>query len=64
MSDKTKWFSRTEPPTINGLYECQVRLCGLQRGLVQWGLLEWDGKGFIVPCPMIVRMWRGLRRKP
>ena len=61
---KTKWFSRETPPTRPGLYECAVRLCGLQRGLIVWGLLEWDGKGFLVPVPMAVRKWRGLRHKP
>jgi hypothetical protein len=61
---KTKWFPRKTPPVRQGLYECAVRLCGLQRGLIVWGLLEWDGKGFLVPCPMVVRQWRGLRHKP
>lgn len=61
---KTKWLERETPPTRPGLYECAVLLCGLQRGLINWGLLEWDGKGFLVPCPMVVRKWRGLRHKP
>lgn len=61
---KTKWFPRKTPPGMHGFYECAVRLCGPQRGLVVWGLLEWDGVGFKVPCSMIVRKWRGLRHKP
>lgn len=52
------------PPARPGWYECAVRLCGLQRGLIVWGLLEWDGVGFRVPVPMVVKLWRGLRARP
>jgi len=61
---KTKWYPRETHPEMTGFYECAVRLCGLQRGLIVWGLLEWDGIGFKVPVPMNVRKWRGLRHKP
>lgn len=61
---KTKWFPRNTPPTRPGLYECAVVITSMQRRLINWGLLEWDGKGFLVPCPMSVRQWRGLRNKP
>jgi hypothetical protein len=27
-------------------------------------VLEWDGKGFKVPMPMMVKQWRGLAKRP
>jgi hypothetical protein len=33
------------------------------RSLVLWEL-EWDGKGFLVPMPMVVHQWRGLAKPP
>ena len=61
---KTKWFPRDTQPTRPGLYKCAVLITSAQKSLINWGLLEWDGVGFLVPCPMIVKQWRGLRHKP
>lgn len=56
---KTRWFPRHVPPVRNGVYQCHVRIAG---GLVgQWDL-EWDGKGFRVPFPMVVYRWRGMTK--
>jgi len=60
---KSPWFLRNDPPVRHGLYECVVRVAGM-RVLVNWGLLKWDGKGFLVPVPMRVHQWRGLKNKP
>jgi len=59
----TQWHERKTPPTRKGFYECAVRVCGIQRNLIIWGLLEWDGVGFIVPMPMVVHKWRGLAKE-
>jgi hypothetical protein len=59
---KTRWFKRHEHPVRNGLYECAVRISNMQSVLFLWNL-EWDGKGFLVPCPMVVVQWRGLKRE-
>ena len=66
MADKRKrtpWFPRTTPPVHPGRYECGVRWTSAMRSLVLWEL-EWDGKGFLVPMPMVVHQWRGLAGKP
>lgn len=56
---KTRWFPRHVVPVRNGEYECLVRLAGLPNRLVPWRL-EWHGPhGFLVPCPMVVKFWRG-----
>lgn len=64
MSDKrkrTRWFPRNTPPVRPGVYECGVRWTSAMRHPVLWHL-EWDGKGFLVPVPMVVHQWRGLAR--
>mgnify|MGYP003454248354 CR=1 FL=1 len=53
---KTPWFSRHVHPVRNGTYECHVRIMG---GVTSILRLEWDGKGFLVPFPMMVYRWRG-----
>lgn len=61
MSSRTKWFPRSAHPVRNGAYECMVQI-SRSVPLLLWEL-EWDGKGFLVPCPMVVKSWRGLTRK-
>lgn len=56
---KTRWFPRHVHPVRNGQYECSVRIMG---GLVVLLSLVWDGKGFVVPFPMVVYHWRGLTK--
>ena len=66
MTDKRKrtlWFLRNTPPVHLGRYECGVRWTSAMPSLVLWGL-EWDGKGFLVPIPMVVHQWRGLAKQP
>jgi hypothetical protein len=58
---KTRWFPRDVHPVRNGLYECIARIAG--GAVVNWGLLPWDGNGFLVPIPMNVLHWRGLTKK-
>ena len=60
---KTKWFPRSTPPTRPGLYECAVLITSAQKKLINWGLLEWDGVGFLVQVPMVVKKWRGLKHE-
>jgi hypothetical protein len=62
MKGRTKWFPRHVRPVRPGFYECAVRLTSMQRSLMLWQL-EWDGKGFLVPVPMVVHQWRGLTKK-
>lgn len=54
---KTRWYQQGVDPVRRGFYECAVQI---SRSLpcILWSL-EWDGIGFLVPCPMIVRQWRG-----
>lgn len=59
---RTPWFPRETLPVRPGVYECAVRWTSAMRYPVVWKL-EWDGKGFLVPIPMIVYHWRGLRCK-
>lgn len=58
----TRWFPRQVTPARPGTYECAVRITSAQRSLMKWNL-EWDGKGFLVPCPMVVHQWRGMTKK-
>jgi hypothetical protein len=53
MTNRTRWFPRDCFPVRNGEYECAVRLPGLPNRLVLWNL-RWDGRGFLVPFPMVV----------
>jgi hypothetical protein len=59
MKGKTKWFPRKINPVRNGTYECVVLIA---RCLFNWKL-EWDGHGFLVPFPMVVKHWRGQTKK-
>jgi len=54
---KTRWFPRHVEPVRHGEYECLVRLTS-NAPLFFWRL-RWDGKGFLVPFPMVVKFWRG-----
>ena len=58
---KTRWFPRSTPPVRPGHYECAVRWTSAMPRLALW-TLEWDGKGFLVPIPMVVHQWRGLTK--
>jgi hypothetical protein len=59
---RTRWFRREERPIRHGMYECIVKIsCSVPA--MNWGLLEWDGIGFIVPVPMNVIFWRGMTQK-
>lgn len=60
---RTPWFKRTTPPVRPGVYECGVRFTSAIPSLVLWDL-PWDGRGFLVPFPMVVHQWRGLRKRP
>jgi hypothetical protein len=60
MKGRTKWLPRHTHPVRPGTYECAVRLAGMRR-LTLW-MLEWDGRGFLVPVPMEVWRWRGMTR--
>jgi hypothetical protein len=53
---KTRWYPRHIHPVRDGTYECLVRIMG---GLHTHWMLEWDGSGFRVPAPMVVKKWRG-----
>lgn len=57
MKGRTKWFPRHITPVRNGEYECLVRITS-SAPLFRWQL-PWDGHGFLVPFPMVVRFWRG-----
>ena len=61
---RTRWRTLRQHgyPFHHGEYECAVRITSAQRGLFVWKL-RFDGKGFLVPLPMIVVQWRGLTRK-
>lgn len=54
---KTRWYPQDIRPVRNGEYECLVRITN--RGPLFYWRLQWDGIGFIVPVPMIVKFWRG-----
>ncbi|MDM0024121.1 hypothetical protein [Variovorax saccharolyticus] len=57
----TRWFPRHVEPVRHGEYECRVQF---SRSLpcFRWRL-QWDGKGFLVPFPMIVHHWRGQTKR-
>lgn len=60
MSKKlTPWFPRSVAPVHIGEYECAVQITSSAPFLL-WQL-EWDGFGFLVPFPMVVHRWRGLK---
>lgn len=65
MSTKglTRWFllSRDGYPVRPGVYQCGVRLYS-SSPVMGWDL-EYDGVGFLVPCPMIVHQWRGMTKR-
>jgi hypothetical protein len=60
MKGRTRWFPRGVAPVRLGEYECLVQISRSLPNLL-WRL-EWDGIGFLVPCPMIVNHWRGQTR--
>lgn len=63
MADgRTPWFPNAVKPVRNGEYECSVRITNSQPRGFLWRLV-WDGRGFLVPFPMIVDHWRGLTKK-
>lgn len=63
MSKKlTPWFPRSIAPVHVGEYECAVQITS-SAPCLSWRL-HWDGTGFFVPFPMVVRGWRGLAEKP
>lgn len=61
MKGRTKWFPRHVQPARVGEYECAVQITSSAPPIL-WRL-NWDGIGFHVPVPMIVRQWRGLTKK-
>ena len=62
MKGRTRWMPRDITPVRSGGYECIVRLCAGAYAI--WpDKLTWDGKGFLVPFPMVVVKWRGMTRK-
>lgn len=61
MKGRTRWTPRSVHPIRNGTYECIVQISRAVPPMI-W-MLEWDGKGFLVPVPMIVHRWRGLTKK-
>jgi hypothetical protein len=58
---KTKWYPRDIHPMRNGEYECSVRISNSVPLILR--RLKWDGKGFLVPFPMVVHSWRGLTKQ-
>jgi len=60
---RSRWFllSRDGYPVRPGIYQCGVRL-SRSLPVMSWDL-EYDGVGFLVPCPMMVHQWRGLTKK-
>lgn len=54
---KTQWYPRHQAPARQGVYECRVMITS-NAPLFRW-MLEWDGKGFVVPFAMKVFHWRG-----
>lgn len=61
MKGRSRWFPRQAVPVRNGVYECQVQI-SRSVPCLRW-YLEWDGKGFLVPFPMVVVWWRGMTKK-
>jgi hypothetical protein len=61
MKGRTRWIPRNVNPARKGEYECAVRITS-RAPLFLWKL-QWDGVGFLVPCPMVVHRWRGMTKK-
>lgn len=67
MKGRTRWYPyrhlKGPPvrPVRPGVYQCLVLITSAQRRLISWDL-EWDGVGFLVPIPMVVKYWRGMTR--
>jgi hypothetical protein len=61
VKGRTRWFPRHCLPMRLGPFECLVRVSS-RVPLIRW-MLEWDGKGFLVPFPMIVVRWRGMTKQ-
>lgn len=61
MKGRTRWFPRHVQPVRNGVYECHVHFTSI--GPLMRYELEWDGTGFKVPFPMVVKRWRGLTKE-
>ena len=61
MKGRTQWFPRHINPARVGEYECAVQITS-SAPCILWRL-HFDGLGFRVPAPMIVRQWRGLTKK-
>ena len=61
MKGRTKWLPRSVQPVRVGEYECAARITSSAPPFLV--RLPWDGKGFIVPIPMVVLRWRGLTKK-
>lgn len=59
---RSRWYRRHQPPTRPGAYECLAKITSSAPAFLFD--LEWDGKGFIVPIPMVVQWWRGLKHRP
>ena len=60
---RSRWFPVKVRPVHHGMYECGVWVTSAQKKLFLWDL-EWDGIGFLVPCPMVAKYWRGLKHQP
>ena len=56
----TPWIDRTLPPIRHGEYECVVWFTSSAPSFIK--KLYWDGRGFVVPFPMVVDYWRGLTK--
>ena len=64
MKDRTKWFKTKQTyPVRPGFYECGVLFTSAQRKLMLMNLEYVDGRGFRVPWPMVVPVWRGMTKK-
>lgn len=59
---RTPWFPRATAPAHLGTYECRVKISSSVPAIL-W-TLPWDGRGFLVPFPMVVLHWRGLVKRP
>lgn len=62
MQGRTRWFPVGIKPAREGFYECIIRVPGMPFFVIWGNKLYWDGVGFLVPIPMMVRQWRGQTR--
>ena len=63
MKGRSKWFKTKDTyPVRPGVYECGVRFTSALPRLMLMKL-EYDGRGFLVPFPMVVPIWRGMTKK-